>query len=212
MKKFSFILVLIFLYSCSLDHSKTTAVIKKLKSKEYSTKVINNQIIKDTLELEYEIGFDSTGKQTYFVGVVGYPNNDTTWSKTNYNKKKQGNKTFFYDKNNKLQTILIKKGDTTFIYSGKDLNEPISYQIHDKKGNTESVDLLLGIKKEYKKRIFNKQGNLTYCIIKETYFPTEFDKKYLSKGERLKKEAEMLNTKIEENEYEYYKQHVKAKE
>lgn len=204
MKNFTFIIVLILLNSCSLNPPETLLVIKKSRTKEYSTRIINNQIVKDSLKTEYEIGFDSNGKQTYFLGVVGYMNNDTTWVHSNYAKKVEKNKTFLYDKKNKLQTVLIQNGDTTFVYSATDLNEPISYEINDNKGIKERVDLIMNINKEYNNRVFDKQGNLTYCIIKETYFPTEYDKKYLSKGERLSKEAEMLNTTIEENEYTYY--------
>ncbi|KKK59486.1 hypothetical protein LCGC14_3033900, partial [marine sediment metagenome] len=53
------------------------------------------------------------------------------------------NKTFYYDENNEVQTVLIRKGDTSFMYSGSDLDEPISYQIIDENGTKSRVDLLM---------------------------------------------------------------------
>lgn len=204
MKYLTFILALAFLNSCSSDHSESSAIIKKYRIKEYSTKTINNEILKDSLKVEYVIGNDSTGNQIYFVGLVGYSGNDTTWVQNTGNTKEEGNKTFFYDENNEVQTVFIRQGDTSFIYSGTNLDEPISYLITDDKGTKVRVDLGWDKKEEYINRVFDKQDNLTFYIIEETYFPTEYDKKYRSKGELLKKEAEMLNTKIVEIEYEYY--------
>ena len=203
MKYLTFILALILFNSCS-SNQEPSAVIKKYRTKKYSAKTINNQIEKDSLQVEYEIGNDSNGNQTYFVGFVGYSNNDTTWFQSKTNKKEEGNKTFYYDENNEVQTVLIRKGDTSFMYSGSDLDEPISYQIIDENGTKSRVDLSMGKKENYEDRVFDKQGNLTYYIIKETYSPTKYDKKYRSKGELLKKEAEMLKTNIVEIEYEYY--------
>lgn len=204
MKTLTFILALTFLISCSSDNSGPSAIIKKHRLKEYSTKAINHQIFKDSLKIEYEVGNDSNGKQTYFVGFVGYSDNDTTWVEPWENKKEKGNKTFYYNENNEVQTVFVRKGDTSFLYSGTNLEEPISFQIIDDNGTKMRVDLLMGKMEEYKDREFDQYGNLTFCIIEESYFPTEFDKKYRSKGDRLKKEAEMLITKIVENEYEYY--------
>ena len=206
MKYLTFILALVFLKSCSSVPSESSAVIRKYRTKEYSTKTINNQVAKDSLKVEYEIGNDSNGNQIYFVGFVGYSSdNDTTWIQSKDNKKEEGNKTFFYNENNEVQTVFIRQGDTSFIYSGTNLDEPISYQIRDDNGTKMLIDLVWGKKEEYKNRVFDKYGvNLTFYIIEETYLPTEFDKKHRSKGELLAKEAEMLNTKIIEIEYKYY--------
>ena len=192
---------LILLFSCD-SKEKEFPTIKKERFKEY----LNTNSEKDSLILEYEIGNNPDGNQKYFVGILGYNNQDTTWtnSKSNYTKKISGNKTFFYNSNNEVEIITKKEKDTFFVYYDTDFDKPATYELRDKKGITEQVDLFSGIKKEYKERTFDKNESLTYYVLNQTYIPTEFDKKHLSSGERLKKESEYLKSTIVEIEYEYY--------
>ncbi|WP_452231669.1 hypothetical protein [Lacinutrix sp. MEBiC02595] len=196
--------ILISFFSCS-PNNKEIPIIKRERIKKYSSKLIDNKIEKDTLINEYEIGNESDGKQSYFLGIKGYNNQDTTWTESNYSKKIDENKTFLLNSENEIQIVTIKEKDTFFVYAGNDLDKPTSYQLNDNKGIKEEVDLTLGIKKKYKDREFDKNENLIFYNLYQTYFPTEFDKKYLSSGDKLKKESEYLENTIIEIEYEYYK-------
>lgn len=204
MKTLTKLLIAFFLFSCSSEISNQNSKTKKVTERKYSTKSIGSEIVKDTLSVENVIGYDTLGNQTYFLGLTGYPGNDTTWVKSKNNSKMDGNKTFFYDDNNKLRSVAIESNDTLYSYSSGDLIEPSRYQVKDEKGLKVIVSLVFGKREEYTNRIYNEKGDLTFCIIEVTYVPTWFDLNYKTAQERLEKEAEVRNTIIKEIKIEYY--------
>ncbi|WP_431166315.1 hypothetical protein [Tenacibaculum halocynthiae] len=196
-----FIGLLVLLISCE-SKKQEAPIIKKEHFKEF-TKTTTG---KDSLILEYKIGYRSKGKQKYFLGIHGYNKpKDTTWisPKSDFIKKKSRNKTIIYNSKNEVQIINKKEGDTVFIYS-PDYDDPVSYSLIDEKSITEVVDFFSRTKKQYTKRKFDENGNLTSYILNQTYTPNEYDKKYLSEGELLKKEAEFFETTKVKINYEYY--------
>ena len=94
---------------------------KKIKTEtqiEYKTKNYLGNLVKDTIDISYTLGFDINGKETYFLGLKGYGNSDTNFRnkhEDSFYTKKNGDTIFSYF-GSKLNSISLKKGDTTFEY------------------------------------------------------------------------------------------------
>jgi len=108
-------LIVLLLSSCSSNENRN---IKSYTVKEYSAKMKFGELSKDQLISSYSIGFYKSGLQQYFVGLVGYSKNDTTFydeKKDSTTEVKEKNRTFFYNKKGELLYVKVEKGDTIFI-------------------------------------------------------------------------------------------------
>ena len=167
MERVLFILLILSLtlFSCS---KKKKYSIKILTKTEYSTKINGDVYVKDTIKSKYSMGYYPNGNQHFFVGLVGYDNQDTTWLEDSpkdiiLRVEKENNYTYHY-KNEELTSIAFKKNDTTFVYEPGFLNRPIYYWIEDLKGTVEEHNYLLWKTRYYLNREFDKNGLPTFLF------------------------------------------------
>ena len=199
-----FLLAIIVIFT-NCKTPKNSKHIKVQVVTEFATKEVDGTLIKDTIISSYADGSDISGKQTYFVGLSGYTNHDTSYfnkSADSSYSKKDGDVTYYY-RGTKLENMDVQKGDTTYHY-GEFEDKPIGFSIVDKdKKMIQNVDLLLSKGENYTNKEFDEQGNLKYAIIEEDYYVTDLDKELYSEAEILRKKADH-RTKIKEIKTTYY--------
>lgn len=168
----------------------------------------NGSYSKGKIKTKYSIGFHPNGSQHFFVGLVGYEGTkDTSFyePKIPNQTKKEGNKSFIYTPNNEMMGVLVEKGDTTFFYTGEDLENPDSYEVKDGMGRVIArYEYLLGDMKTFTEAKYNDVNLCTYAIMVIDYIPTSYDLKFYNEIEIAQKTVERREIQIYEAEYEYY--------
>lgn len=210
MKYLFLLLVLVNLSTCQQSKSDQ-ANIKKQRTRHYTAKTDprTQEISKDEIEFDFEIGYDINGNQTYSINFLLNPE-DTVWINAKSSEKKIGDKTCFYRDTTLLQCKL-KRNDTLWIFLPPNIDKPISYELYDKKGLIGGIFPSMTDKFPFKKsflseRKFDERGNLSYYVNTEYYLPEDFD---FGKNQAAKTNRENLiqagRKKIFESEYEYHK-------
>ncbi|WP_445382999.1 hypothetical protein [Robiginitalea sp. IMCC43444] len=208
--KFLFLLLILLNLSTCQQYNSDQAKIKKQRTRHYSaiTDPLTREIRKGEIEFDFEIGFDKNGNQTYSINFLLYPK-DTVWINAKSYEKKIGDKTCFYRDTTLLQCKL-KRNDTLWVFYPPNIDKPISYELHDKKGLIGGIFPSMTDKFPYKKsflseRKFDERGNLNYYVNTEYYLPEDFD---FGKNQAKKTQRENLiqaeGPNIFESEYEYY--------
>ena len=204
MKKIISCGVLLIAIFSNCKSNKTHKHVKSQTTTVYATKDSIGILVKDTIELSYVSGFDTSDKQFYFVGFSGYNKHDTSYYKgeDSFYSKKDGDITFTYRGRN-LSDIFVRKGDTTFQYKDS-IEKPVAFTVFDKyKRILQYVDISMSKTEIYNERNFDEFGNLTFAIINEKYYPSDLDKLIFSEAEILRKKSKN-RTIIKEIKYTYY--------
>ncbi len=209
--KYILSLLLFFSLTTGKNIIDKTPKIKKQILRHYSTKTMykTHELKKDKLELHLEYGFDKKGNQTYYINHLD-SKKDTVWGTSKSTKKKVGKKTCYYDKNDRLLNCRQKQKNIVMVFFPPDLDKPVSYELHDKKGITGVISWYGHEKYPYKKafatqRRFDDRGNLIYSVSTEYYLPLNFDPQKKQTHKISKKGLiQAGKSKIYEWEYDYY--------
>lgn len=179
--------------------------IESINVTTYNAELIENDYMKKNITSKYSIGFYQSGERKFFIGNIGYSNNDTLfYNEIDGKKIEKGEFSFFY-RGDSLTLVTRQSKDTTFYFSTTGLESFTQYEISDKKGNLlKSIDLLMNKEIIYTSYIFDDYVNPIYYIEKEECLSSSILDKDLFSAEIAKKKIEGQRIRIIEQEIKYY--------
>ncbi len=229
MKNLLIVLLILFLFSCSSDSGIHKRKISSKLNKSFKAEMHDNKLVKKELETTLKTFYDIDGYTTHELylflsqstkdlyeemvkdGYMVYDRHvgDTITvdgSHSIYGDKvpeplKEG-KNYRYGDDGKLESLLVKKGDTLFVYEQSGLLTQINI-FNDDDTHAEYIDPLMENVRVFD-RVINEYGYTTYESVITKEYPNEESRKSMSEIELEFKLSEIQYANIHEYEYEYY--------
>lgn len=200
-KKAVYLLIMISLLACSNQKRKIKSVIQSSFTAIYD----GTNYTKDSMLSKDKFCYDKNGRAIFGFDLTG--NKNDTLNIKQFIKETIDSITYYYEDSTKqnVNHFEISKSDTIKRYEIWDTKPELRYiyVLNDRKEYIETIDLLSNTITKIVKKKYNQYEDMVYFVNSTGYYPSWFDKKYLSPEEIILKKAKKSFVIIE-NEFEYY--------